>query len=168
MKWITHQTGAGLCALSLGLGPMAGVCALLGGIVPDLIDQKLSRMAGKANRQKVFNRIHRGGSHWFGWWLALFIVVMILPQAGFFNGLIKDLVAGVAIGALSHVGLDALTPRGVPLLPLKTPLSIALPLCSTGKASEYIFLAAMVSAALFFYAGRSEMIASSLTLAHFI
>ena len=137
MTWPTHQAGALLAALALDLSFPALAAAFMGATLPDIIDQSISRFApGKRLRQKVFNRIHRGHSHWFGWWLAIFLITLGLPMPG----IVRDLLAGLALGALSHVALDMLTPRGVPFLPFGAPCNVAIPLCSTGKWSEYVFL----------------------------
>lgn len=145
MKWITHQTGAVLGAMALSL-PLPGVvCASIGAVLPDVIDQRLSKLAPtKSSRQKTFNRIHRGSSHWFGWWLALFLAALALPL----HPLARDALAGFVLGALSHVGMDMLTPRGAPILPFGR-FKLALPLCSTGGIGEYAFLALIAAIGAF-------------------
>lgn len=147
MKWITHQTGAVIAALALDL-PLAGIgAACAGAIVPDLADMHVSRM-GLTRRQqrRIFNKIHRGSSHWFGWWLAMFLFICFYPLPI----LATDALAGFAFGGLSHIILDMLTPRGIPLLPFSRKGNLALPLCSTGRPSEYVFLTVMVAAAIWF------------------
>lgn len=148
MKWITHQTGAVLGAFALGL-PLPGIaCSCLGAVFPDVIDQRVSRLASdKRSRQKNFNRIHRGASHWFGWWLLLFIATLTVPVPLF----LRDALSGFCLGALSHVGMDLLTPRGVPIMPFTHIGKIALPICSTGKAGEYIFLTLIICAGIFWF-----------------
>lgn len=142
MKWITHQTGAALGALALGLPLPAIAASITGAIVPDVIDQKISGLAvTKKGRQKHFNRLHRGASHWFGWWLAAFLFSFTLPCPP----LLRDVAIGFCLGILSHVLLDLLTPHGVPLTPFSQKLRIALPVCSTGKISEYLFLFAIIA-----------------------
>ena len=145
MTWPTHQTGAVAAALAFNLSLPAIAASFIGATVPDIIDQAISRlMPDKRLRQKVFNRIHRGNSHWFGWWLFLFLLALSLP----IPPLARDLAAGFAIGALSHVGLDMLTPRGVPFLPVGRTFNIALPVCSTGKFSEYVVLGILILSGL--------------------
>lgn len=141
MKWITHQTGAVLGALALGL-PWPGIAAAgAGAVFPDVIDQKISGLAAtRRGRQKIFNKIHRGPSHWFGWWLLLLAVLAVWPP------LARDAAAGFVFGALSHIALDMLTPQGVPLRPFSRRGRLALPVCSTGKAGEYVFLALLLAA----------------------
>lgn len=148
MKWITHQTGAILLATGLQL-PWVGVAAAAAGaILPDVVDQRISGLgATRKQKQKIFNRIHRGNSHWFGWWLALALAALFAPL----QPLVRDLMAGLAFGSLSHVLLDMMTTRGVPLLPFTVKNKFSLHLCSTGKLSEYIFLAAMFVCGVYFY-----------------
>ena len=142
MKWITHQAGAALGALTLALPLPAVIAAVAGAIGPDIIDQKISALASsKKKRQRLFNKIHRGSSHWFGWWLALFLAAIASPLPP----LLRDAGIGLAIGLLSHIILDLLTPHGVPLLPFTQKFRVALPICSTGKAGEYIFLFALLT-----------------------
>lgn len=139
MKWITHQTGSIALGVALNLSPLAIFACFTGAIVPDLIDQKISGVASSPKkRQKIFNQIHRGSSHWFGWWLLIFfLILMFVPP------LCRDILAGIILGAISHIILDFLTVRGVPLFPFSKKFNIALPICSTGKISEYIFLVIM-------------------------
>lgn len=132
MRWITHQTGAVLGALALAM-PVAGV---LGAGIGATI-------GGKRSRQKIFNRIHRGASHWFGWWVCIFICSLTLP----WPRLAQEIVCGIGFGSLSHIALDLLTPAGVPLLPFSRKGKLSLPVCVTGKAGEYVFLFAMLCAA---------------------
>lgn len=142
MKWITHQTGAVAAGLALQMPLLAVGAAFAGAILPDVLDQSISRMGrNKKQRQKIFNRIHRGNSHWFGWWLGLFIVGAAAPL----SPVCKALCAGLAMGATSHVLLDMLTTQGVPLLPFTRKNRVSLSLCSTGKMGEYVFLAAIVA-----------------------
>ena len=78
MKWITHQTAAVGAALVMQL-PLEGVIAsCVGGVLPDKLDMRVAAMT--PNRQKTFNRIHRGTTHWFGWWLALLLVEFLLSN----------------------------------------------------------------------------------------
>lgn len=147
MKWITHQTGALLGAIALQL-PMASVLMVIpGAILPDLADLKMARLGdGGRHRQKVFSKIHRGTTHWFGWWLGLLFLALAFPLPS----LIRDLVAGLALGAFSHVLLDLLNPKGIPLLPFGRKLRVATPVCSTGTYGEWLFLALLVSAGIIF------------------
>lgn len=148
MKWITHQAGAAIGAAALGLPAAAIALSVAGAVWPDILDQRVSRLAGSSrkDRQKMFNRIHRGASHWFGWYAGLLLVISAcpLPAAA------RDCAVGFALGAMSHVILDMLTPQGIPLLPFSRKGKLAAPLCITGHWSEYLFLAVM-SAGGFWY-----------------
>lgn len=142
MKWITHQTGAALGALALSLPLPAVLAAAIGAIGPDIIDQKISGLAcTRKKRQKLFNKLHRGASHWFGWWTALFLIATAAPLPSFLH----DIAIGLTLGLLSHIMMDLLTPHGVPLLPFTQKFRVALPICSTGKPGEYIFLFAILA-----------------------
>lgn len=159
MKWITHQTGAVLGAVALAL-PLPGVvCASFGAVLPDVIDQRLSMLAPGSSR-KAFNRLHRGSSHWFGWWLLLFLAILAFPLPV----LCRDAAAGFTFGGLTHIGMDSLTPRGVPVLPYSRRLKLALPVCSTGSLGEYIFLAAIIAAGLFLLRDNLQTLLAGLGL----
>lgn len=151
MKWLTHQVGAAVGATFLDC-PWPAVCAACAGaIFPDVIDQKISRLGPSAKkRQKIFNRIHRGSSHWFGWWLLLFLLPLISPLPLY----VRDILVGFAFGALSHVALDLLTPRGAPLLPAKPGYRVSLNLCSGGSLGEYAFLATLIAVWIFAYSAQ--------------
>lgn len=139
MKWLTHQTTTVAAALALAMPAAAVGAAWAGSVLPDLLDQK--RAALSRNRQRTFNRIHRGTSHWFGWWLALFVLPLAAtsPLAGYPQS--AAVVGGLGFGALCHVAQDMLTTTGVPLLPWSRRGRVALGLCRTGGAGEYVFLA---------------------------
>lgn len=159
MKWITHQTGAIAAGLVLQMPVLAVAAAFAGAVLPDMIDQSLSCLGHtKKQRQKIFNRVHRGNSHWFGWWLSLFVLAAALPPIA------RACVAGLALGATSHVLLDMLTTRGVPLLPFSHKGQLALGLCSTGKIGEYVFLAALVAACAVFMG--EDLAAAAINLAN--
>lgn len=150
MKWITHQTAAVGAALALHL-PVAGIAAAcLGAVLPDMLDQRLAGLAPTPRgRQRAFNRIHRGTTHWFGWWLALFLTAVLLHLPP----LARAVLTGLGFGGLSHVVLDMLTPQGVPLRPFSRQGRFSLKLCATGSVGEYCFLAAM-ALAIWFFEGR--------------
>lgn len=151
MKWITHQAVAVGVAFSLGLSAPGVGAAWAGAVLPDVLDQK--RAALSRNRQRAFNRIHRGTTHWFGWWLA----VWALGLAGAVPDLPAPWVAGLGLGGLSHVALDACTTAGVPLVPWTRRGKWSLGLCRTGGMGEYLFLA--LTAALFWVLERRELLA---------
>lgn len=151
LKWITHQAGAALAAMVQGLEPVAVMASLLGAILPDLIDQKFAALGYRGKRQRIFNAIHRGSSHWFGWWLFAFTQTLaFMPN----NGLAQFIVnaaMGISFGALTHVGMDMLTPRGTPLLPFYVRLRLSAPICSTGTWQEIIFLVSLVLCGILYF-----------------
>lgn len=147
MRWVTHQVGAVGAALWLQL-PVAGiVCAFFGGVLPDVFDQKLAGLS--RNRQQAFNRLHRGFTHWPGLWLGLVIAAM-LAVPGSLADTWRPAAVGLAVGGLSHVILDMLTPQGVPLNPFSRKKRFSLKLCRTGSVGEYLFLAVMLAGMWFF------------------
>ena len=140
MKWVTHQAGALAAAFLCKAGPLVSAAMVLGAVLPDLIEQCLSR-----GNRRLFLAIHRGFFHWFGLYAAGLLAAVCLPlppreQAA---------VAGLMLGALSHIALDALNPGGVPLLPLRDRPRLRLPLLSTGSLREWIFLAGLLALIVF-------------------
>ena len=108
MKWITHQTAGVGAALALHL-PLEGVvAACLGAILPDKLDQAIAKRS--RNPQRTFNQIHRGTTHWFGWWVAILLVACshLVPPHW------QPALLGIGLGGISHVVLDMLTPSGIP------------------------------------------------------
>ena len=78
---------------------------------------------------------HRGVTHSA---LAVLGVVLLLAQAGSRRGT----EAALAVGYLSHLAADLLTPRGLRLAwPLKQ--SWSLPLCRTGSPAEALIVLAL-------------------------
>lgn len=101
------------------------------------------------NRQKAFNRIHRGTTHWFGWWLGILLLGMgagAVPILGDMPEIAHSLVMGFGFGGLSHVILDMLNPHGVPLSPFSRRPTVSLKVCSTGTWGEHVFLGCMLVA----------------------
>ena len=150
MRWVTHQVGALGAGLLLHL-PLAGLAAcVVGGILPDVFDQKLAGLF--RNRQKAVNNIHRGFTHWPGLWLGLLLAVCVFLPAGPY-GAARAVCFGAAVGGLSHVVLDMMTPQGIPLLPFTRKNRFSLHLCKTGSLGEYAFCAAMIAAMAVFLRG---------------
>ena len=67
---------------------------------------------------------------------------VFLPAGPF--GLTRAVLFGAAVGGLSHVVLDMMTPQGIPLLPFSRRNRFSLHLCRTGSLGEYAMIAAMV------------------------
>lgn len=151
MRWLTHQAVAVGAAFSLGLPAVGVSAAWAGAVLPDVLDQRWAALF--RDRQRAFNRIHRGATHWFGWWLA----VWALGLAGALSGPLASVAAGLGFGAFSHVVLDACTTAGVPLVPWTRRDRWSLGLCRTGGVGEYLFLALAV--ALFWVLEHRELLA---------
>lgn len=147
MKWVTHQTGALLGAIAMQAPLAALLMVIPGAILPDLVDLKVARLAKGARQRKLFNKVHRGPSHWFGWWFGLALLVLALPLPI----LLQDALAGLALGAFCHVIMDMLTPKGVPLFPIHSKLKLSTPLCATGTGGEYLFLGCMILAGILMF-----------------
>lgn len=144
MKWISHEAVALGVGWLLGMSPEALAGVLVGSVLPDAIDQGAARLL--VFRQLAFKRLHRGPSHWFGWWLALFLGAY-LQTGSFSSGETAALFAlGLGFGSLAHVLLDMCTEMGVPLAPWTKKNMISLKLCATGSLREYAFLAAFLLA----------------------
>lgn len=155
MKWITHQSVAVMAAFALHQ-PLASLAAVwAGSVFPDVLDQK--RAAFSFSRQRAFNQSHRRTSHWFGWWLTLWV----FAHAGCLGPVPDTLLAGFAFGAFTHVFLDMCTTKGVPVLPFGG-RRFSLKLCRTGSFAEYAFLA--VCAALFWLTQRQALLSLDLPL----
>ncbi|MBQ7584785.1 MAG: metal-dependent hydrolase [Desulfovibrionaceae bacterium] len=144
MRWVTHQTAALGLALVLQLPLISVMASWFGGILPDVIDQRFSKgivkSSSRASQQRVFGKIHRGFSHWFGWYLLFFVAAEKLPLPL----LAEEILWGVGLGGVSHVMLDMLTPKGVPLWPIGGGVRMVIPFCKTGSWREYAFLLLMI------------------------
>lgn len=157
MRWITHTGVAVAVAAALGApaGLVAGVAA--GSVLPDVIDRAV---AGK--NQQLWRKIHRGTSHWWGWYAVLVVAALVLGEEaqavfrdmlGALDGLPREMILflrqgaadevllGLALGAGSHVALDALNPSGVPVWPFRAKPRIGVGVVSTGTWKEYTLLA---------------------------
>ncbi len=150
MKWFTHisvavgtATALGLPTSGLGGVALSGVA--FGAILPDMLDMGFSRMT--PNPQRTFQAIHRGITHWFGWYVAMLIFIALCGNyprsmgAYYMNLKLLYFVGGVGFGGLFHVLLDMCTPSGVPIFPFNKQKRVSFKLFSTGSVQEYVFLA---------------------------
>ena len=156
MTWTTHQALAIMASMALGMPLLATAAAWSGSIMPDIIDQKRAAFS-LFNSQGKYNKVHRKGSHWFGWWLLLWI----FAQGGYLGPLPDSLLGGLAFGALTHCLLDMCTTRGVPLLPIGSS-RFSLKICSGGGLVEYAILG--LCAFAFWTALRNGLIRIDLSL----
>ncbi len=161
MKWFTHKAVAVAGALAAGAHAGALVAVLVGSVLPDMIDT-----AAAHGNKRVWRRIHRQTSHWFGWYVAMILLGVVLPlqemTADFlrmadisFPGISRralsevlgnDLLVWLGLGGLVHVLLDALTPMRVPLFPWGGSRRFGVSLVSTGSWQEHAFLVVAVGA----------------------
>lgn len=130
----------------LGLGamqPFGLTLAVAGALLPD-IDHPRSWVG---RRMRIVSRPlsaivgHRGFTHSL---LAIGLGVWLLRA----QGVARPIAAPLAVGYLSHLGADLLTPAGLRLgWPLRQ--TYALPLCRTGSAREVLIVAALIGWAVF-------------------
>ena len=163
MKWFTHKAVAVAGALAAGAHMGEMVAVLVGSVLPDLIDTTVAH-----GNKKIWRRIHRQTSHWFGWYILLILLgaafhlqdinIELLHTANItFPGISRDtlrtisaygntLIIWIGVGALIHVLLDALTPMRVPIFPFNGRRRFGISLISTGTWQECVFLVAAVGA----------------------
>ena len=154
MKWFTHKAVAVAGALAAGAHAGALMAVLIGSVLPDLIDTVIAR-----GNKRLWRRIHRQTSHWFGWYVLLILLGLVLPMqdeverwlrmlhisfpgvsSRTLAGLGNDFLVWLGIGGLVHVLLDALTPMRVPVSPFGGNRRFGISLVSTGSWQEYLFL----------------------------
>jgi inner membrane protein len=130
-----------LCAKVSGLPPaepVALTAAVTGSLLPDLdhpqswagrkfkiISVPLSAVVG-----------HRGVTH------SLLAVIACFAAVVWFG--MSNVATPIAIGYLSHLLADGLTPSGVPLL-WPNRRRFAIPVCKTGTAAEMVVVAAIAA-----------------------
>ncbi|MDR2819263.1 MAG: hypothetical protein LBB60_01840 [Desulfovibrio sp.] len=90
-------------ALVLNLPPAGVLAACAGAVLPDVLDQRVARLAGTGRgQQRAFNRIHRGATHWFGWWVALFLGALVVPL----TPAMQTTLTGLCFGGLQHFKVE--------------------------------------------------------------
>lgn len=161
MRWITHTTVTVAAALQFHPSVTLTAALAAGSILPDVVDRVIS-----GGNMQIWRRIHRGPSHWIGWYVLLTVAAVtfgpdmndslrtllaefkdILPRElwrylgrELQNGPFDTILLGLGLGGISHIALDALNPSGVPLLPWSMRPRFGLGLVSTGTFGEYVFL----------------------------
>jgi inner membrane protein len=112
--------------------------AVVGSLLPDMDHPKswVGRRTRPVSTAIASALGHRGITHSA---IAVVALVTVLSYAGYRRGA----VAALAVGYLSHLAADLLTPQGLRLAwPL--PGTWALPLCRTGSAREGLVVFALV------------------------
>jgi len=124
MTWLTHTFFAGTTAHILGLNP---ALAMLGSTAPDWTED----MFGIHE--------HRGITHYLVIWLPALMIAffLFLSHAPYSHELLSFIYGGT-----THLFLDALTKSGIPAYG-KTRIRVG-GLITTGKPSEWIFLALLI------------------------
>ena len=151
MKWITHQTAGVGAALALHL-PLEGVvAACLGAILPDKLDQAIAKRS--RNPQRTFNQIHRGTTHWFGWWVAILLLACshLVPPHW------QPALLGIGLGCLVASGIGSVLGGtlaqsmggGITFSATPTPMAVAVSFgVSVGIGILFGYLPAKKAAAL--------------------
>lgn len=132
--------------LVVPLGPEGAAAAALGALLPDIDHPSswLGRRLWPISKPISMVLGHRGLTHSL---LAVTggLAVLMLAEPG--RGLVR-LAEPLALGYLSHLAADALTPAGVPLLwPWKQRFGVGL--CPTGGVMEWLVVAAVAAATAF-------------------
>jgi inner membrane protein len=121
------------------LDPWYLLLAVAGSLLPDVDHPK--SWVGRRTRpvSTMIARVlgHRGITHSA---LAVALLVVLLLHAGYRRGAVDAL----AVGYLSHLGADMLTPRGLRLAWPHRRIW-ALPICRTGSAAEPAIVVALVA-----------------------
>ncbi len=138
MTWFTHKSLAVASALALD-APVTGIIAtFIGSILPDLTEKIVSM-----GNMQVWGKIHRQAAHWFGWYFLLILLGSIylssIRSPTSYQTIFIESICWLGFGGITHIFLDALTPKGVPLWPLGGKQRMAFPIVTTGSINETIF-----------------------------
>ena len=113
MKWFTHKAVAVAGALAAGAHPAALFAVMIGSVLPDMVDTAMAR-----GDKKVWRRIHRQTSHWFGWYLVIIILGFLIPTQRIVLDLLRAThitfpgVSPSALAQVSGIGNDLFDPAG--------------------------------------------------------
>ena len=114
MKWFTHKAVAVAGALAAGAHPAALFAVMIGSVLPDMVDTAMAR-----GDKKVWRRIHRQTSHWFGWYLVIIILGFLIPTQRIVLDLLRAThitfpgVSPSALAQVSGIGNDLLVWVGI-------------------------------------------------------
>ncbi len=98
MRWQHHKLTTGACIYAVTGGYLPTLMAMLGSILPDLIEVGIVR--------------HRTATHWPTPWIVLALVSY--SGCWFFPAIWLYLLFFIGIGALLHMGEDYLSVTGIP------------------------------------------------------
>jgi membrane-bound metal-dependent hydrolase YbcI (DUF457 family) len=145
---IALSTGAVAIAVAPQL-PLLAIGTAFGANVPD--DLELPQRDGST----LF--LHRTFTHWPpAYAIVALLAIFLAPQP--WNGLLT----GLAFGALIHLGVDAFSPHGIPLLsPFRARKGMGL--YRTRSATEWRLIAPALALAAFAVALRLDVIAQALS-----
>ncbi len=161
MKWFNHKHTAGAIAFAVTGNPVAVIPAILGSIIPDIIE-------GMPNEEdpddyNKWRRGHRRSTHWFIPYLAVFAVLFLyIRKEGFSQMSFSEafmlfhtpgclyivfayLIGFGALGCLLHVAMDALCGKVPSVNPNKR---VGMKIFRVGSLMEYIVALAITFSAL--------------------
>ena len=142
MKLISHKAIGISSALLFNFDIKGVVAAAAGAILPDVIDMTIS---GK--NKWLWRKLHRTISHWWALWVAVICASLMIDMG---SDYVNSTVFCLAIGALTHLACDLLTPMGLPLFNPFKQKAVSLNIFPTGSLREYLF-AALFAAGVVLY-----------------
>lgn len=104
MKWFTHKAVAVAGALAVGTTPAGFIGVLIGSVLPDMIDT--FRIHGD---RRIWWRIHRQTTHWFGWYLILMVLGLGISAMGLSSGHTAAVVATALQDMARELGLSRMS-----------------------------------------------------------
>lgn len=128
------------------------VLAVLGALLPDIDHPQswVGRRTRPVSTALAAVLGHRGVTH-------SAVAVIVLAAALLYGGYRHATVAALAIGYLSHLAADMLTPRGLRLAwPLRRTWGV--PVCRTGSPAEGLIVALLVGLILWWLVNRGRWI----------
>ena len=118
-----------------------------GGAFPDLVDGILS-----LGSRDLFWKVHRTVSHWLLWPVVFWLAAFTLTMSGWGLSSPQGMVNAFCLGLAIHLGLDILTPMGVPVAhPLGGRKSMRLIRSHSASESLVVLASVMVVAAFMYF-----------------
>lgn len=166
MNGPTHMMGGAVCALAYTTVTSTYIitkkedilpftlfmgAAITGALIPD-IDHKRSKVSNKNKVLSFFVRLffeHRGFTH--SPLFALMVALVLTSISKIYSFPYSfPIILGITIGIVSHIFLDMINPKGVPLLfPIRQKFGIGL--VKTGHISEIFFKLALAGCFFYFF-----------------